>query len=338
MVLERLVSGRDGMVAGGIFVFESMASPLMWALFGTLVVVTLVLDLGVFHRKAHAMAFREALSWTGVWVTLAMVFAAAIWMKDGSQRGLEFLTGYIIEYALSVDNVFIFIVIFGSFGVPQALQHRVLFWGIIGAVVLRAAMIVGGIALLERFHWLIYVFGGFLIVTGARMLIGGDDEAHPERSSIFVAFRRFVRSTSDFRGAAFFVREGGKWLATPLFLVLVLVEFTDVIFALDSIPAIFAVTKDPFIVFSSNVFAILGLRSLFFVLAGVIHRFAYLKVGLALTLMFIGSKMAASEVVKVPVALSLAVVATLIGGSMIYSVYRTRGQGTPSAPPTTADE
>ncbi len=317
--------------------FESTASPMMWALFGTLVVVTLVLDLGVFHRKAHAMAFREALSWTGVWVTLAMVFAGVIFLNDGSERGLEFLTGYVIEYALSVDNVFIFIVIFGSFGVPQALQHRVLFWGIIGAVVLRAAMIVGGIALLDRFHWLIYVFGGFLVFTGARMLFGGDDEAHPERSSIFVAFRRFVPSTPEFRGSSFFVSEAGKWLATPLFLVLVLVEFTDVVFALDSIPAIFAVTKDPFIVFSSNVFAILGLRSLFFVLAGVIHRFSYLKVGLSLTLMFIGTKMAASEVLKVPVALSLAIVATLIGGSMIYSVYRTRGEGTP-APPPTAEE
>ena len=212
-----------------------------------------------------------------------------------------------------------------------------LFWGIIGAVVLRAAMIVGGIALLDRFHWLIYVFGGFLVFTGARMLFGGDDEAHPERSSIFIAFRRFVPSTPEFRGSSFFVSEAGKWLATPLFLVLVLVEFTDVVFALDSIPAIFAVTKDPFIVFSSNVFAILGLRSLFFVLAGVIHRFSYLKVGLSLTLMFIGTKMAASEVLKVPVALSLAIVATLIGGSMIYSVYRTRGEGTP-APPPTAEE
>lgn len=318
--------------------FESMASPLMWALFGGLVVVTLVLDLGVFHRKAHAVSFREALGWTGVWVTLAMVFASVVWVKDGPQRGLEFLTGYVIEYALSVDNVFIFLVIFGSFGVPAALQHRVLFWGIIGAVVLRASMIVGGIALLERFHWLIYVFGGFLVVTGVRMLARDEDDARPDQGALFVAFRRLVRSTSDFRGSAFFVLEGGKWLATPLFMVLVLVEFTDVVFALDSIPAIFAVTKDPFIVFSSNVFAILGLRSLFFVLAGIIHRFAYLKVGLSLTLIFIGSKMAASEFVKVPVALSLAVVASLIGGSMLYSLYRTRGEGKPAEPPTLADE
>ena len=306
---------------------ETIASPWMWAAFATLVVTTLVLDLGVLRKKAHDVGFREALGWSAVWVSLALVFNAGIWFTSGPERGLEFLTGYIIEYALSIDNVFIFLVIFSSFGVPRMYQHRVLFWGIIGAVVLRAAMIVGGMALLDRFHWLIYVFGGFLILTGVRMLVSTDAEAHPERSPAFKMFRRVVPSTSSFHGDSFFVRQAGKWLATPLFLVLILVEFTDVVFALDSIPAILSVTDDPFIVFSSNVFAILGLRSLFFVLGGVMHRFAYLKVGLALTLVFVGGKMGASEFVHVPIVVSLAVVALLIGGSMAYSLYKTRQNG-----------
>lgn len=303
---------------------ETIASPWMWAAFAGLVLVTLALDLGVLRRKASEVSFREALGWSAAWVVLALVFNAGIWFTSGPQRGLEFLTGYVIEYALSIDNVFIFLVIFSSFGVPRKLQHRVLFWGILGAVVLRAAMIVGGIALLARFHWLIYVFGGFLVLTGIKMLVGTNAEAHPERSPIFKLFRRVVPSTSEFHGDAFFVVQAGRRLATPLFLILVLVEFTDVVFALDSIPAILSVTNDPFIVFSSNVFAILGLRSLFFVLDGVMHRFAYLNVGLALTLIFVGAKMAASEVIKVPIGISLAVVALLIGGSVVYSLFRTR--------------
>lgn len=311
---------------------ETIASPWMWAAFAGLVLVTLALDLGVLRRKAHEVSFREALGWSAAWVALALLFNAGIWFTSGPQRGLEFLTGYVIEYALSIDNVFIFLVIFSSFGVPRKLQHRVLFWGILGAVVLRAAMIVGGIALLAQFHWLIYVFGGFLILTGVKMLVSSDAEAHPERSSLFKLFRRVVPSTDEFHGDAFFIVKAGRRLATPLFLVLILVEFTDVVFALDSIPAILSVTSDPFIVFSSNVFAILGLRSLFFVLDGVMHRFAYLKVGLALTLVFVGAKMASSDFVKVPIGVSLAVVALLIGGSVAFSLLRTRrSQVTPNA-------
>jgi tellurite resistance protein TerC len=297
----------------------------MWAAFAGIVLFTLALDLGILRRKALEVSFREALGWSAAWVVLALLFNAGIWSTSGAQRGQEFLTGYIIEYALSIDNVFIFLVIFSSLGVPRALQHRVLFWGILGAVVLRAAMIGGGMALLTRFHWLIYIFGGFLILTGAKMLWSAEAEPHPDRSPLFQRFRRLVPSTEDFRGDAFFVREGGRMLATPLFLVLILIEFTDVVFALDSIPAILSVTSDPFIVFSSNVFAILGLRSLFFVLDGVMHRFEYLKVGLALTLIFVGGKMASSEVLHVPILASLSVVAILIGGSMAYSLIRTRG-------------
>lgn len=303
---------------------ETMASPWMWAAFAGLVLFTLALDLGVLRRKAQDVSFREALGWSAAWVVLALLFNAGIWFTSGPQRGMEFLTGYVIEYALSIDNVFIFLVIFSSFRVPRQLQHRVLFWGILGAVVLRAAMIAGGIALLTQFHWLIYIFGGFLILTGVKMLVTTDAEAHPERSYLFKLFRRVVPSTSEFHGDSFFIVKAGRRLATPLFMVLVLVEFTDVVFALDSIPAILSVTNDPFIVFSSNVFAILGLRSLFFVLDGVMHRFAYLKVGLALTLVFVGAKMAASEFIKVPIGISLGVVALLIGGSVAFSLYRTR--------------
>ncbi|MFZ5478787.1 MAG: TerC family protein [Myxococcota bacterium] len=302
---------------------ETVASPGMWVGFAALVLVTLAIDLGLFNRKAHEPTFREALAWSGVWVSLAMAFCSWLWLES-PQRGMEFLTGYVVEYALSVDNVFIFLVIFSTFAVPRAYQHRVLFWGVLGAVGLRAAMIFGGTLLLARFHWLIYVFGAFLIATGAKMLAQRDVEPHPERSFAFRLLRRIVPTTSSYHGDAFVVVEHGRRVATPLFLVLVLVELTDVVFALDSIPAIFAVTNDPFVVLTSNVFAILGLRSLFFVLGTVIHRFAYLKVGLALTLVFIGAKMAAAEVVKVPIAVSLAVIATLIGGSIAYSAWRTR--------------
>lgn len=305
---------------------ESIASPALWAVFGALVLGALTLDLGLLNRKAHAPSFREALGWSAVWVALALGFNAVLWGVEGRQPALEFLTGYIIEYALSVDNVFIFLVIFASFRVPRALQHRVLFWGVLGAVLMRAAMIVGGTALLERFHWLIYLFGGFLVLTGIRMLVKTESEDHPENSRVLNLLRRVLPTTTDFHGDRFFIREAGRRLATPLFLVLILVEFTDVVFALDSIPAIFSVTTDPFLVFSSNIFAILGLRSLFFVLDGVMHRFSALKVGLALTLVFVGAKMALSTWVHVPIGLSLAIIATLIGGSIGWSLLKTRNQ------------
>jgi len=297
----------------------SIGTPLLWAVFLVFVSGGLALDLGVFHRRAHAVRPREALGWSAFWVALAAVFAVGVWRWYGPQRGLEFLTGYLIEKALSVDNIFVFLVIFSSFGVPAAYQHRVLFWGIVGAVVFRLAFILAGAALLAAFHWIIYVFGGLLIVTGLRMLRSGE-EVHPERNRLVALARRILPVVSAYRGAAFFVRDGGRLAATPLMIALLTVEATDIVFAVDSIPAIFAITADPFIVFTSNLFAILGLRALYFLLAGLLHRFRHLKVGLSLVLIFVGFKMLASDVVEIPVAASLAVVAALIGASVVASL------------------
>lgn len=296
----------------------------MWLGFAVLVAVVLFIDLGVANRKSHEVTFREALSWSGVWITLAMAFNGWIWYARGTTTALEFLTGYVIEYALSVDNIFIFLVIFQGFAVPRQYRHSVLFWGVLGAVVLRAVMVFAGSALLTQFHWLIYIFGGFLILTGGKMLIGSETESDPTHSWLYRTFRKLIPTSKNYDGEKFLTIENGKRVATPLLLVLLLVEFTDVVFALDSIPAIFAVTRDPFVVLTSNIFAILGLRSMFFVLEGFASRFAYLKVGLALTLCFVGTKMLIAEWYKIPVLASLGVVATLIGGSALYSVWRTR--------------
>ncbi|MEZ4219846.1 MAG: TerC family protein [Polyangiaceae bacterium] len=298
---------------------ESVASPLVWAGFIAFVVMMLALDLGVFHRKAHAVGFREAAVWCGVWVMLALLFNAWIARQFGSQVGLEFLTGYLIEKSLSVDNIFVFVVVFGALRVPSAYQHRVLFWGILSALVLRAVMIFAGVALLERFHWLIYVFGAFLVFTGLKLLRQREEEHNVADGWLYRVLRRVVPSTQEFDGSRFFTRENGRRLATPLFTALVLVELTDVVFALDSIPAIFAITKDPFIVFTSNIFAILGLRSLYFLLSGMVERFSYLKVGLALVLVFVGAKMALVDVLKIPAVVSLVIVATLLAGSVLAS-------------------
>lgn len=282
----------------------------------------LFIDLGVFHRKAHEVKFREALAWVTVWVTLALLFNLGIWMKFGSVKALEFLTGYLIEEALSVDNVFVFLVIFAFFRVPRQYQHRVLFWGILGALVMRAIFILIGAALLQRFHWVLYIFGGILILTGIRMLIKGDEEIHPERNIVYRAFRRVVPMVHGYHGQKFFVIENGRRLATPLLLVLVVVETTDVVFAVDSIPAIFAITTDPFIVYTSNIFAILGLRNLYFVVAGFMEKFHYLKVGLAFVLLFVGAKMLLADFYKIPIAGSLAVVAGLLAISVVISILR----------------
>ncbi|HXF82376.1 MAG TPA: TerC family protein [bacterium] len=300
---------------------ETVGSPLLWAAFLAFVLGLLALDLGVFHRRAHAVHPREALGWSLFWIVLALGFNALVWRWFGPARGLEFLTGYLIEKALSVDNIFVFLVIFSYFGVPAALQHRVLFWGIIGAIITRMAFILAGAALLSAFHWVIYVFGLLLIVTGLRMLRGGE-EVHPERNHIVRLARRFLPVVPRYHGAAFFVHDSGRQAATPLFLALLTVEATDIVFAVDSIPAIFAITQDPFIVFTSNLFAILGLRALYFLLAGILHRFHYLKVGLSLVLVFVGMKMLISEAVKVPIGVSLAVVALLIGGAVVASLLR----------------
>ncbi len=300
----------------------SIGSPMLWIGFNAVVVGLLVLDLWVFHRQAHEVKTKEALAWSIVWIALALLFNLAVGVWFGRDRALEFLTGYLIEKALSVDNLFVFLVIFSYFSVPAALQHRVLFWGIIGALVMRAVFIFAGAALLHTFHWVIFVFGGFLIFTGVKILAQKESEVHPEHNPVIKLFKRIIPMTANYDGARFTVVRDGRRLATPLLLVLLVVESTDVVFAVDSIPAIFAVTKDPFIVYTSNICAILGLRALYFLLAGVIGKFRYLKVGLGLVLAFVGVKMIVSEYYKIPIGLSLGVVAGLLGGSIIASLLR----------------
>jgi tellurite resistance protein TerC len=291
------------------------------------------LDLGVFHRRVHEVRVREALLWTVVWISLALLFNVGVYFWFGSDRALEFLTGYLIEKALSVDNIFVFLVLFSYFVVPPALQHRVLFWGIVGALVMRAAFILLGAALLQSFHWVIYIFGGFLVFTGVKLLLQRGSQLHPERNPLFGRFKRLIPAVADYRGSRFTVLENGKRYATPLLLVLVAIEATDIVFAVDSIPAVFAVTRDPFIVYTSNIFAILGLRAMYFVLAGVMDKFHYLKVGLALVLVFVGAKMTMTEIYRVPVAISLVVIAVLLAGSVAISVLRPPKGGTvPSIP------
>lgn len=303
----------------------SVGTPLMWAVFIALVIVFLVVDLVVVHKDDEVISTRDAIRWTFIWIGLALLFDGWVWWEFGPGKALEFLTGYLIEKSLSVDNLFVFILVFNTFAVPAIYQHRVLFWGILTAIVLRAAMILGGAALIQRFDWLIYVFGAFLVITGIKLALRDEEEEpHPEKSWGFRTLRRVVPATSSYHGHAFFVREGAKWVATPLFLALAMIEISDVIFALDSIPAIFGVTLDPFIVFTSNIFAILGLRSLFFAVARMMDRFAYLEVGLSAVLIFIGAKMLASGWIHVPALVSLAVVIVLLGGSMAYSIWRSR--------------
>lgn len=304
--------------------FTTVGNPALWIGFSVLVLGLLALDLGVFHRKSHVVGFREALGWSVFWIGLALLFNVGIYFWFGSQVGLEFLTGYLIEKALSVDNVFVFLVIFSYFSVPAAYQHKVLFYGILGALAMRALFIVAGSALLSAFHWTIYVFGAALLVLGLKMLILKEGEVHPERNLLYRFFCRMLPATDGYREARFVVRENGRWLVTPLLLVLVAVEATDVVFAVDSIPAIFAVTRDPFIVYTSNIFAILGLRALFFLLAGTISHLRYLKTGLALVLCFVGCKMLIAGVMKIPITVSLVVVASLIGGSVIASLWHRR--------------
>jgi tellurite resistance protein TerC len=305
---------------------ESIGSPLLWGAFVVFVLAMLALDLGVFHRKAHEVPVKEALTWSVVWIALAVAFNVAIYHWFGSEKALQFATGYVIEKALSVDNLFVFIVIFSYFGVAKQYQHRVLFWGIIGALVMRAVFIGAGAALLASFHWVIYIFGALLLYTGIKLLRQRGEEMHPEKNPVYRFFAKMLPATKEYRGAKFFVREGGKWLVTPLFLVLLAVEATDIVFAVDSIPAIFAVTNDPFLVFTSNIFAILGLRALYFLLAGVMSRFVYLKIGLSLVLCFVGIKMLITEFYKIPIVISLGVVVLLLGGSVVASLFKTRGE------------
>ncbi len=311
---------------------QSVGTPLLWAGFVVFVLAMLFLDLAVFHRKAHEVRIREAVAWTIVWIALALAFNAGVYFWFGSQKALEFLTGYLIEKALSVDNIFVFLVLFSYFAVPKELQHRVLFWGILGALVMRVFFIVLGAALLQHFHWIIYIFGAFLVFTGMKLLVQREGEVHPEKNPVLKLFSRFVPTVSGYRGPRFIVVEAGKRHATPLLMVLAVIEATDLVFAVDSIPAIFAITTDPFIVFTSNIFAILGLRALYFVLAGMMGKFHYLKYGLGLVLVFVGAKMVIVDFYKVPIALSLGVVAALLGLSIVASLIRPQPPEEPPLP------
>lgn len=306
----------------------------LWIGFNVFVLAMLALDLGVFHRKAHVVTFKESMAWTVAWVGLALVFNLGLWHFAGSQKALEFFTGYVIEKSLSVDNVFVFALLFSYFAVPPLYQHKVLFWGILGALVMRAIMIVLGAALITKFAWIIYIFGGFLILTGIKMIVKREEEIHPERNPVVRWFKKLMPVTPDYRGDKFFVRENGIRMATPLFVVLLLVEFSDLIFAVDSIPAIFAVTTDPFIVYTSNVFAILGLRSLYFALAGVMDKFHYLKIGLGVVLTFVGVKMLlAHSTWKLDTLVSLGVIVLILAVSIVMSLLRPKKVAIPTVVP-----
>jgi tellurite resistance protein TerC len=303
----------------------------LWVGFNLFVLAMLALDLGVFHRKTHVVTFKESIAWTVLWVALAMVFNAGVVYLMGKEKGLEFFTGYVIEKSLSVDNVFVFALLFSYFAVPALYQHKVLFWGILGALAMRAVMIVLGAALITKFSWIIYIFGGFLVLTGIKMIVKRDEEIHPERNPVVRWFKRLMPVTPDYRGDRFFVREDGVRKATPLFVALLMVEISDVIFAVDSIPAIFAVTKDPFIVYTSNVFAILGLRSLYFALAGVMDKFHYLKIGLGVVLTFVGVKMVLAHTAwKIDTLVSLGVIVAVLAVSVVMSLLRPKAAAVPA--------
>ena len=295
-----------------------------WIGFNLFVLALLALDLGVFHRKAHAVTLKEAAGWSVVWVALGVAFGAGIWWLEGKDPALQYLAGYLIEKSLSVDNIFVIALIFSFFAVPALYQHRVLFWGILGALVMRGALIAAGSLLLSRFHFLVWVFGAFLVFTGVKMAFHDQKELHPESNPLVRLARNVFPVTPGYEGQAFFVRRAGRLFATPLFLVLLVVESMDLVFAVDSVPAIFAVTSDPFLVYTSNVFAILGLRSLYFLLAGVMDRFVYLKLGLSVILVFVGLKMAAAQFFKVPVGISLGVIFGLLAISVGASLAVTR--------------
>jgi tellurite resistance protein TerC len=291
----------------------------------------LALDLGVFHRKTHELSLKEAAAWSALWVALSGVFALAVRHFFGPQRALEFTTGYLLEKALSVDNLFVIVLLFSAFSIPVKYQHRVLFWGVLGALVMRAGFIALGSAFVHKFHWAMYVFGGVLVVSGLKLLWQREEEVHPEKNPILKLVRRFVPVTSELVEGRFTVRRDGRRWITPLMVALIAVEVTDLIFAADSIPAIFAVTTDPFIVFTSNIFAILGLRSMYFLLAGVVGKFHYLKTGLSFVLLFVGAKMLLADAVTIPIGTSLAAIAGILALSIVASLLRP-----PSAPNTAA--
>jgi tellurite resistance protein TerC len=298
-----------------------METPIIfWILFNAFVLLMLALDLGIFHRKNHVVTVKEALTWTVVWVALALVFNAIIYFWRGQEQALEFFTGYLIEKALSVDNIFVFIMIFTYFSIPPVYQHKVLFWGVLGALIMRVIFIFAGVALIEKFHITIYLFGLLLVFTGWKMFNHDSSKIDPGKNPVLKFFKRFLPVTPDLHEDRFWIRKDGQRYITPLFLVLVMIETTDLIFAVDSIPAILAITQDQFIVYTSNVFAILGLRSLYFALAGVVHRFWLLSYGLAVVLVFVGAKMLLVDVYKIPIAWSLIFIAVVITASVVASL------------------
>jgi tellurite resistance protein TerC len=296
----------------------------VWAAFVAFIVAMLLVDLFVLHRDAHEVSLREAAIWSVVWIAMGLAFGALVWVWKGSDAGGEYLAGYLIERALSIDNIFVFALIFSYFGVPATYQHRVLFWGIFGALVFRAVFIGAGAALLDNFHWMIYVFGGFLVLTGVKMLRQKHVDVDPAKNPVLRLLRRVMPITDGYRGQKLMVREAGRRFATPLLAVLVVIETSDILFAVDSIPAIFAVTTDSFLVFSSNAFAILGLRAMYFLLAGMMGRFVHLNAGLAAVLVFVGAKMLLTDVYHLPIWLSLGVITLLIAGSVATSLLTTR--------------
>jgi tellurite resistance protein TerC len=291
-----------------------------WIGFNAFVILMLALDLGVFHKNIHKVPVKEAVIWTTVWIGLAMIFNVLIYFDMGKTKALEFLTGYVIEYSLSVDNIFIFILIFSFFQVNDKYQHKVLFWGIIGALIMRAIFIFAGVALISRFHWIIYIFGGFLIITGIRMLFHGDTKVDPEKNPVVRFFRKLFPVTHTMHEDKFFIRQNSKTYATPLFLCLLIIETSDLIFAVDSIPAVLAITQDTFIVYTSNIFAILGLRSLYFAISGIMEYFRFLKIGLAFVLTFVGVKMCTASFLEIPVVYSLGIIVTILLLSILASV------------------
>jgi tellurite resistance protein TerC len=295
-----------------------------WIFFNAMVLIMLALDLGVFHKKLHVVSVKEALIWTGIWIFLALCFNGFIYYMLGETKALEFFTGYVIEKALSVDNIFVFVLIFSYFNIPAIYQHKVLFWGIVGALIMRVIFIFAGVALLEKFHWTIYIFGGILIFTGIKMLFNKDKKIEPDKNPVIKLFKRLIPTTNELHGDKFFIKQNQKNYATPLFVVLIMIEITDLIFAVDSIPAILAVTQDHFIVYTSNVFAILGLRSLYFALANIIDRFKYLAVGLAIILVFVGLKMVLIDFYKIPIHFSLFIIIFILSVSVIFSLILTK--------------
>lgn len=292
----------------------------LWILFNAFILAMLVIDLAVFHKKEHEESIREALIWTGVWIAMAVVFGIGVFYYMNPQTALDYYTGYLIEKSLSVDNIFVFLLVFSYFKVPAEYQHKVLFWGIFGALVMRFIFIFTGVALLERFHWIIYVFGFFLVFTGIKLAFEKDKEVHPERNPVLKLVRKFIPTVKTYYGAHFFVKKMGRWVATPMFVVLIVIETTDLVFALDSIPAILAITRDEFIVYSSNAFAILGLRALYFALAGIMKLFHYLHYGLSLILIFVGIKMLIADFYHIPTPWALGFVALTLTISVVFSI------------------